>query len=188
MWYQNYGSMEEGIFMAKWILGADLLNKSALCKKTEIDPSNFNKFLAKGEVPKQHIEKIKAEIVKFGYVPPEIQVQEALEILTNSYLEEVEKSRFHQFPLIQDTIPQKVKALKITNRFFKTDQPEKEEVPPAAAPKYDFTGEKFLIIEKYTQYPLSQKPVNPVEAKIWLAKKKTADQEIKDAWDKKNSI
>lgn len=58
---------------------------------------------------------------------------------------------------------------------------------PAAVPKYDFTGEKFLVIEKYTLYPLSQKPNNPLGAKIWLAKKKAADQLIKDAWDKRNN-
>lgn len=60
-----------------------------------------------------------------------------------------------------------------------------QEVIPAV-PKYDFTGDKFLNIEKYTQYPMAQKPANPVESKIWLGKKKLADQEIKNAWNLRN--
>ena len=48
---------------------------------------------------------------------------------------------------------------------------------------YDFGNEKYLVIEKYTKYPLKNKPTNSFEQVKWLKEKKEADHQIKLAWN-----
>lgn len=52
-------------------------------------------------------------------------------------------------------------------------------------PVFDFGDDKFLMIEKYTKYPLKDKPANKFEAATWLKEKTATDQEIKLAWEKR---
>jgi len=47
---------------------------------------------------------------------------------------------------------------------------------------YDFGSEKYLVIEKYTKYPLKNKPISKFEQIKWLKEKEEADNEIKIAW------
>lgn len=48
---------------------------------------------------------------------------------------------------------------------------------------YDFGNEKYLVIEKYTKFPLKNKPTNKFEQVKWLKEKKEADYQIKLAWE-----
>lgn len=50
---------------------------------------------------------------------------------------------------------------------------------------FDFGDDKFLIIEKYTKYPLKDKPQNKFGAITWLKEKAAADAEIKAAWEQR---
>jgi len=48
---------------------------------------------------------------------------------------------------------------------------------------YDFGNEKYLVLEKYTKFPLKNKPTNSLEQVKWLKEKKEADNQIKLAWN-----
>jgi len=54
--------------------------------------------------------------------------------------------------------------------------------PEVFNPVFDFGDDKFLIIEKYTKYPLKDKPQNKFEAVTWLKEKADSDAKIKIAW------
>lgn len=63
-----------------------------------------------------------------------------------------------------------------------------DEYPQYVIPKeknqiIDFGNDKYLIIEKYTKYPLKNKPTNKFEQLKWLIEKKEADHQIKLAWE-----
>lgn len=55
-------------------------------------------------------------------------------------------------------------------------------------PKYNFGDAKFLVIEKFTEYPIMDKPTNKFEAAAWLKKKAAADAKIKEAWNNRDKI
>lgn len=48
---------------------------------------------------------------------------------------------------------------------------------------YDFKDDKYLMVEKYTSYPLKNKPTNNFEQIKWLKEKKESDNQIKFAWE-----
>ena len=61
---------------------------------------------------------------------------------------------------------------------IKTDQ----DAPEIFKPVFDFGDDKFLMLEKYTKYPLKDKPQNKFEAVTWLKEKADSDAKIKAAW------
>ena len=52
--------------------------------------------------------------------------------------------------------------------------------------EYDFTGVKFLNVEEYTNYPLSDKPKNKWEAIEWYKKRTDDLAKIKNAWNSRD--
>jgi hypothetical protein len=67
---------KEGVFMADWIKKAVLLNRTGICSESKIDRGNFDKFLLKGGIPKQHLDSIRPVIEKYGY-KYDIKIQDA---------------------------------------------------------------------------------------------------------------
>lgn len=47
---------------------------------------------------------------------------------------------------------------------------------------YAFGDDKYLVIEKYTKYPLKNKPTSKFEQIKWLKEKEESDHQIKLAW------
>lgn len=89
-------------------------------------------------------------------------------------------------------IEDKVKMQELKSVQFKTNFIVQEESPVIIdqsreqlleKSRYDFQNEKYLVIEKYTLYPLKNKPTNKFEQVKWLKEKKEADYQIKLAWD-----
>lgn len=89
-------------------------------------------------------------------------------------------------------IEAKVKMQELKSVQFKTDFIVQEESPVIIdqsreqlleKSRYDFQNEKYLVIEKYTLYPLKNKPTNNFEQVKWLKEKKEADHQIKISWD-----
>ena len=53
---------------------------------------------------------------------------------------------------------------------------------PIKETKWDFSKKPFLVVEDFTEYPSTSAPKEGFQRKEWLAKKKIADDKIREAY------
>lgn len=58
---------KQSIVLANWIKNAELINKSALCKKVGLDRANLDKYLQRGEIPEKFIADLGKALYDYGY-------------------------------------------------------------------------------------------------------------------------
>lgn len=76
-------------------------------------------------------------------------------------------------------------GLKLKEAFLKDSPKEQlklEDVKNTEIGCYDFGDAPFLVIEKFTKYPIKSKPTDKYQQSVWLKEKTAADNEIKLAW------
>jgi len=60
-------SIPDGKKLADWLKGADLINRTALCRACKIDRGNFDKYLQKGTIPDQYTLVLINTLKQYGY-------------------------------------------------------------------------------------------------------------------------
>lgn len=50
-------------------------------------------------------------------------------------------------------------------------------------PDIDFSNDRYLNVEKYSKYPMSQRPTSIVDRPAWDKKKKEYDDQIREKWN-----